>query len=227
MACFATTRSVIVVQRRCFTGHYKPAKRTLLGPVLLILKRSVSASKIFLCGDKMGDRFTSVALGPISYGTRQKLGQSLLEWKACGQCTAKPSCTLSPCPWSRIDGCNTFWDLYDLITDAYIPEYLGRRDALSNHEQLVDVVEKIKSRRTTPRRTLWEEIFEADQADGVKPPTVYDQDRDFNMAASLLLLMDLGVLHDAGTCRRKECSMLLGGIMYRPTDSSKKRSPQD
>jgi hypothetical protein len=79
---------------------------------------------------------------------------------------------------------------------AYIPECLGRRPALRTHEELLSMVESIKSQKTAPRKTVLQEIFEADQADGKKPPTASDQNRTINIVASLMLLMDLGVLHD-------------------------------
>jgi hypothetical protein len=146
----------------------------------------------------MADSLNLGGLGPLSDAAKQKLGQSLLAWKLCGKCTANPSCTQLECPWSQADCCDAFWNLYHRITVAYTPECLGRRPALKSHEELLSMVEKIKSRKTIPRRTVLQEIFEADQANSKKPPTASDQNRVFNIVASLNLLMDLGVLHDAG-----------------------------
>jgi hypothetical protein len=145
----------------------------------------------------MNNEFALRGLGQIDTATRQKLAQILWNWEMCGQCTAKPSCGQQGCQWSQADGCGAFWDLHQQMTDAYSPDLLGRRPALNNHEDLLDIVQQIKDRRTIPRDTARREIFEDDLAPNEKPPTQFDQDRALNVAAGLLLLMDFGILQDA------------------------------
>lgn len=83
------------------------------------------------------------------------------------------------------------------MTEAYLPEQLGRRAALNSYEELLDMMHQIKAQQDVPRRSLLEMIFESSDHEGQKPPTSYDQNRAFNIAASLLLMMDFGILHDA------------------------------
>ncbi|KAH4036604.1 hypothetical protein HBI24_089980 [Parastagonospora nodorum] len=145
----------------------------------------------------MSDGLTISGLGLIDDTTRQKLGQVLWGWVLCGQCSGRPSCTNGDCPWHKADSCEAFWTLYHQYADAYIPERLGRRIALDSHQQLVRIIATVKSGYTTARKELLKEIFNQGHTNGGKPPTSNDQNQVFNIAASLLLLMDFGVLYDA------------------------------
>ncbi|KAF2823928.1 hypothetical protein CC86DRAFT_468904 [Ophiobolus disseminans] len=145
----------------------------------------------------MDDELPLGSLGPVENDTRQKLGQLLWEWKLCGECDTAPSCTQRGCPWSRAETLRLFWDLYERMTDAYCPERLGRKAALSSHGGLIDMMRTIKECRSIARQDLLLEHFEAHRVGGDRPPTLNDQNRAFNIGASLLLMMDFGVLHDA------------------------------
>jgi hypothetical protein len=83
------------------------------------------------------------------------------------------------------------------MTQAHSPDTLGRRPAINDHKDLLDIVQRIKARRDVSQDVVRKEIFEADLAPGQKPPTKYDQNRALHVVASLILLVDLGVLHDA------------------------------
>jgi len=145
----------------------------------------------------MPDGLLISGLGPIDNATKQKLSQVLWDWNLCGQCSAKPSCNDADCPWHKADSCDAFWTLYHQFADAYIPERLGRRIALDNHQKLVHIIETIKSGNTKSRKELLKGIYDLGHTNGGKPPTLNDQNQAFNIAASLLLLMDFGVLYDA------------------------------
>jgi hypothetical protein len=136
-------------------------------------------------------------LGQINNNIRQRLSQTLWNWKLCGQCTEKPACGKTDCPWSKADSCEAFWNLHDQMTQAYSPDTLGRRPAIKNHQDFLEIVQHIKARRDIPQDALRKEIFEADLAPGQKPPTTNDQNRALHVAAGLILLVDFGVLHDA------------------------------
>jgi hypothetical protein len=145
----------------------------------------------------MDDGLPLACLEPINDTIRQRLGKVLWGWTLCGQCRGKSSCGDPDCSWTRADGLDAFWDLYRCLSEAYSPERLGRRAAISNHEGLLDIVEKIKARPAMPRKDILQEIFETGDNEEERPPTSYDQNRAFKIAASLVLLMDFGVLHDA------------------------------
>jgi hypothetical protein len=145
----------------------------------------------------MDDGLPLACLGPVSDTNRQRLGEILWGWTLCGQCKGNPSCEDPNCSWNLTGGLYAFWDSYRRLSEAYSPERLGRRAAIRNHEELLDIVEKVKAQPVIPRKDILREIFEVGDQDGEKPPTSYDQNRAFKIAASLVLLMDFGVLHDA------------------------------
>jgi hypothetical protein len=162
---------------------------------LLFSSKLFEASDYLTC--EMNDELVVDYLGPVDNATRQRLGQLLWHWTLCGQCTAKPSCAQRTCPWSQANGFDAFWSLYEKLTNAYCPDRLGRRAALKSHTELLDAVQKFKVGHATPRRRLLREIFEDGCTEGEKPPTLHDQNRAFNIGASITLLMDFGILHDA------------------------------
>jgi hypothetical protein len=136
-------------------------------------------------------------LGTLDDAIKQRLAQILWSWTLCGKCTSKPSCAEPACPWSQAKDFDNFWTLYQQLTNAYSPDHLGRRAALKTHDELLDVIRKIKIGQSVSRRALVQEIFEHGLAEGEKPPTLSDQNRAFNIGASIALLMDFGILHDA------------------------------
>jgi hypothetical protein len=144
----------------------------------------------------MDDVITIDFLGDVNDDSKQKLGHVLWNWDLCKNCTGRKSCAQQNCTWSRSHSLITFWNLYKRMTDAYSPERLGRRPALSSHETLFTIIQKIKGQQTLPRNALLRECFEGSEESADKPPTLNDQNRAFNIAASILLLMDFGVLHD-------------------------------
>jgi hypothetical protein len=89
------------------------------------------------------------------------------------------------------------WRPSGIMSEAYSPERLGRRAAVSCHDELLDVIEQFRARQTVPRRKVLCEIFERRDKEDDKPPTSYDQNRAFKIATSAALLMDFGVLYDA------------------------------
>ncbi|KAH3907137.1 hypothetical protein HBI56_115590 [Parastagonospora nodorum] len=145
----------------------------------------------------MATKIATSYLGPVEDATRQQLGGILWDWRLCGKCSAKSSCGDIECPWNPNSDCNTFWNLYEQMATAYNPERLGRKAAIANHEELLGIVKQIKARKNTPRKDILRDIFEVDGAEHDEPPTSWDQNRAFNIAASLLLLVDLNILHDA------------------------------
>jgi hypothetical protein len=131
----------------------------------------------------MDETFGPACLGAVEVSTKQELGQVLWKWNLCGQCTAKPSCDNPTCPWTRKNCLEAFWNTYEKTTD---------KSALSSHKEFVTVIEKISDRPSIPRESLIREIF-----NGVGGTPDHDQNRAFSIAASVLILMNFGILHDA------------------------------
>jgi hypothetical protein len=137
-------------------------------------------------------------LGTVQTNVQQELGQLLWGWKLCGNCASMDNCPDEKCPWARADVLQSFWDLYRSMADAYYPERLGRQSALSSHDDLLRLMRKIHHGRDVAREALLFEYFETHHLASGRPPTSIDQNRAFNIAASVLFMMDFGILHDGG-----------------------------
>lgn len=145
----------------------------------------------------MANAHPANGLGIAGCYIRQRLGQILWGWKLCGQCVGELVCKTSDCSWNQESRGDAFWAHYELLSAAYCPERLATRAALSSHEELIDVVESIKSRRGMSRKDILQDMFKRGDGEERKPPTSRDRNQTFDIAASLVYLMDLGVLHDA------------------------------
>lgn len=146
---------------------------------------------------EMDEALTTYGLGPVDDSARQQLGRVLWKWKLCGSCNDKPSCGQSSCVWNQADSFSAFWDIYERMTEAYSPAHLGRSAALTSHKDLLNIIEEIQRQPNVPRKTLVQNIFEGRRAGDDELPEERDQERAFSIAASILLLMDFRVLHDA------------------------------
>jgi hypothetical protein len=156
-------------------------------------------------------------LGTVQTNVQQELGQLLWGWKLCGKCASMEKCPDPNCPWARADVLQSFWNLYRSMMDAYYPERLGRQSALSSHGDLLRLMRKIQHGRDIARKALLLEHFEDCQLASGRPPTSIDQNRAFNIAASLLFMMDFGILHDGGN----NCDVNTSLIPWRDGSSAK------
>jgi hypothetical protein len=145
----------------------------------------------------MDEVLTLNGLGPADNSVRQQIGRILWQWKLCGRCNARPSCGQSSCAWNQADSLSAFWDIYERMTGAYSPAHLGKSAALTSHQDVLEIVEGIQRQPNVPRKTLVRSIFEDRRAVDYELPEDRDQERAFSIAASILLLMDFRVLHDA------------------------------
>lgn len=145
----------------------------------------------------MSDEFAMNGLALADDDVKRDLGRILWCWDFCGTCSTSHPCGLANCSCGRIQRLAGFWKRYENVTDAYCPEQLGRRPALHTHADLHDAIKQIKDHQAMARGSMLQHIFEDRAMDGEKPPTTTDQNRAFNIAASVVFLMDFGVLHDA------------------------------
>lgn len=125
----------------------------------------------------------------------QRLGQCLWEWQLCGDCLGRRVCDKSSCPWSRAERLNTMWTRYRELTAAYVPEFYARRPAVQSHAELLAIIHYLKSRPDKTRETLVEQHFLGINGPADVPASS-DQNRAFNLAASVLLLFNCGAAHE-------------------------------
>jgi hypothetical protein len=136
-----------------------------------------------------------VGLGGSSDTDKQRLGQLLWNWKLCGQCTTRASCSQTLCPWNRQNSLNAFWELFDSMTRAYKHEDIACNKAINSHSDVLDIIKSIKGDRTASQQQLLSKMFQSCGQAG-QPPRPTEQKRAFDISAGVLLLMDFNVLHD-------------------------------
>ncbi|KAF2868330.1 hypothetical protein BDV95DRAFT_500911 [Massariosphaeria phaeospora] len=122
----------------------------------------------------------------------QKLGQALWNWKLCGACYGLSSCTKPTRPWSRAKKLLKFWDLYRNTTGTYVPELYGGAPALRTLDDMLDIIRLIKIDPNTPTTQLTSVYFADRTGDPGRTPVAWDQNRAFNIAASVMFMVTCG-----------------------------------
>ncbi|UPX12621.1 uncharacterized protein EKO05_0003162 [Ascochyta rabiei] len=126
----------------------------------------------------------------------QNLGETLWDWRFCGSCVDKPSCTASgSCPWSRAGRLSSYWAAFKAITKTYIPDHVGDPPALRHHKDLLDLIKVIKDRPKTSRKDLILEHF-GRRMSIENGRCTHDQNKAFGIAASILLCMASADSHE-------------------------------
>lgn len=121
----------------------------------------------------------------------QSLGESLWDWKLCDRCAGKARCNDLECPWSRAEKLKRFWTYYKELTASYVPEFLpGSSPALSDQQDLHQLLRRLKTHSELPRSHLTRDYFSERSGSGEKCPHRADQDRAFNLAIQLLFMIN-------------------------------------
>lgn len=116
----------------------------------------------------------------------QELGRTLWDWKLCGACLGRPSCSESNCPWSRSKRLAKFWAWYKEFTGGYVPDLLTEDSALRTHGDLHAIIKLIKTKPDATRAFLTREYF----AERSNKLSLADQEQAFNMAIAVLMMVN-------------------------------------
>ncbi|KAH7092229.1 hypothetical protein FB567DRAFT_614095 [Paraphoma chrysanthemicola] len=140
-------------------------------------------------------------LHAISHVELRHLAQALWEWTYCGNCPDNSFCFAQHCAWNeRAKRLRNFWSHYQDMTSAYKPDFLSGCPALTSHDDLFALIRLIKQHRDAPRAQLLHDFFEDSgryhTSNADQRPTSADQNRAFNMAASLLFHVNCMHPHD-------------------------------
>ena len=124
----------------------------------------------------------------------QMLGRIIWDWKLCGSCDGKAVCTSVGCPWYRAKRLGRFWSYYKEITASYVPELLTESlPALRTHEDLFEILRLLKAQPNATRSESTHGYFSRRSNDAGKCPPPSDQNRAFNFAARVLLMVNCTV----------------------------------
>lgn len=119
----------------------------------------------------------------------RELGQVLWSWELCDGCRFGRRCATSNCPSQRIKRLGRFFDYYKDVTGSYESEVEpGKVPALKTHQDLFDIVMKLKSNPDLTRAQLTNDIF--NYLGGQKQTSIVDQDAAVNLAVRVMLMVN-------------------------------------
>lgn len=81
---------------------------------------------------------------------------------------------------------------YRRLTSSFVPDYIAR-PALSNHDDLLWIMNQIREHPSESKAQLMEDCFGPNGQQMANSPTAADQERVLNLAASVLLSMNCGI----------------------------------
>lgn len=140
----------------------------------------------------MSQLFPIAPLEKITDKDCQELSKCLWKWQLCGNCSGKEACTNQSCPWNRKDMVRSYLARYARLTSSYVPEYFAARQALSRHKDLLDIMQLVKGNPDKTKSWMMQQVFKT-AIDPKNAPAVADQERAFNLAASVLLSVNCGM----------------------------------
>ncbi|KAE9377691.1 hypothetical protein N431DRAFT_541349 [Stipitochalara longipes BDJ] len=123
---------------------------------------------------------------PLSKVTTPQLQQftrALWSWSICVDCSAGKACQTEECPWQRATILGRFFQFYKEVTASYEADMkLGQQPGLSSHEDLLIIIEELKSNPKVTREALLEKLFTDRPARG-------DQERAINIAVRVMMMI--------------------------------------
>jgi hypothetical protein len=122
----------------------------------------------------------------------QLLCQCIWNWEFCGVCYDSAACSQTTCSWTRARRLGYFWDRYQQITEAYVPELYAERPALTSHRDLLKIIRSIKLHPDMSREDLMRQNFTEGMEEEAQCAALSDQSRAMNIAASILFLTNCG-----------------------------------
>ncbi|KAK0622631.1 hypothetical protein B0T14DRAFT_475711 [Immersiella caudata] len=134
------------------------------------------------------------ALGDITEEQLRSLHTSLWNWNSCAACSSRANapCEIS-CPTRRAGQLGPFNNFYKTTTSRHLSEFTSSNElALRGHEDLIEVIRYLKERPNVPRQQLTADFFSdrAKREGSREQPNVHDQDRAFDLAARILIMLN-------------------------------------
>ena len=96
------------------------------------------------------------------------------------------------CPWpTRSPKLTSFFNYYKRTVASYVPELLpGDQPALETHEDLVDILQALKSQSDVSRAELTKSHFSTRIRSVSRGPPLADQNRAFDLAVRVLVMIN-------------------------------------
>ena len=121
----------------------------------------------------------------------QNVCKCIWDWRLCGSCSGNPKCETTTCPWSRRDRVQPTLSRYTHLCSYYMP-VSTKHQALRCHQDLLKIMDLIKEEANQSKEELMEQFFAGRRTHIL----ISDQERAFNLAASILLSINCGLPGD-------------------------------
>ncbi|KAL9632564.1 MAG: hypothetical protein Q9164_005244 [Protoblastenia rupestris] len=122
----------------------------------------------------------------------QQLGKVLWSWSPCDCGQQGRQCVTENCAWQRSKCLKPFFDHFKDLAASYEPEN-PRRPALSTHEDLIEIIRKLKANPDVARAQLASIAFK-DQPPSKTPP-LEDQAFAINLAVKIMTMINCSAQH--------------------------------
>jgi hypothetical protein len=141
------------------------------------------------------DLNTFGVLGEVTETQLCSLYETLWNWKPCAACASGKllPCETASCSTRRVKQLSPFNDFYRTATSRHLSEFTASKElALRGHEDLIEIVRYLKERPSTPRQQLTADFFSdrAKREGSQEQPNINDQDRAFDLAARILIMVN-------------------------------------
>jgi hypothetical protein len=130
-------------------------------------------------------------LNKVTMPQLQQLTRTLWAWSICRECSTSKPCQTEECPWQRSTILGRFFQTYKEITASYEADVKeSQRAGLESHEDLVRIIEELKSSPEVTRQALLEKLF-SDR------PARSDQERAINIAVRIMMMVNCSTLRQS------------------------------
>lgn len=130
-------------------------------------------------------------LSKVTTPQLQQLTRVLWSWSICAECSAGKPCQTEQCPWQRSTILGRFFEFYKTLTALYEADVRPvQQPSLRSHEDLMTIIEELKSNPEVTRNALLEKLF-ADR------PARSDQERAINIAVRVMMMVNCSALRQS------------------------------
>ncbi|KAL9130278.1 MAG: hypothetical protein Q9217_001489 [Psora testacea] len=131
---------------------------------------------------------TQFPLTDVNESDLQRLAQILWSWSFCERCEQGRSCVTESCDWQRAKRLKPYFDRYKILTASYEPEDV-RTPAMSTHEDLLEIIRRLKANADEERAQLTSIAFRNRSKSDSLPPTE-DQRYAINLAVKIMTMIN-------------------------------------
>ena len=137
---------------------------------------------------------SSFPLAKITDTQLHWIGQVLWSWPQCDECDAGKACTTDGCPSKRFKRLTRYFEYYKVLTRLYEPDIgPSERAALNSHEDLLDIIQRLKIEPNLSRAQLAEGLF--GNQPGQSQAALADRECAIHLAVKVMAMVNCSASH--------------------------------